>query len=764
MKAPLALIQLTYLDAAVAAVRSDALSEPILIGRDESAAWRPPEGDRTMGARAAVLRMKGGAPLLKAEPGAAFRVNGVEMREHVLRVGDRVSVGDCEISVAPVRERRYYAPCHRLEELGGDRKGTFVELKGENFTVGSAADAGLRRRDDTVSRLHATLTLRGEECWIRDAASRNGTRVNGQRLGGKDRLLRDGDVLSFGPFDYRFLDRAVSHVRTNLAKGVFAVLLTLLVAAGAWYAFYQRAPRVSDYLLAARQYALVERFDDAERMLHEARKAPGFDSVEAAWRTTREHVVAWRATYDAWADFKKNLADGRIQTACKQIGLLSLDRPSVWDWNSQTLEARLAEAREAAMLAQFAFDLWCARYDSDLSDESLCQLAAVRSRYGTDRPGFAEDERPWMKALKRDVVSRMKLFDENERRYVLLTNSLARLATGDPDFSAVTNDVDKTLHETTGRVRLFAHMLGDPLEKLMDDHQAILADARALSALDAAAYGGRPVVTTPDDCACSKSLGDCQLWCVEQRRKLDLASLELRALRRRLRALGADGTDAPSPLVALEDTNRVERAFRCELLKAPRPPRSDRTAPADDEYDRLFGYEYLYTYMMEGYYAFPKDVVMSDFLALAFKPEIQKLWEIYEEIERDLKVLEGKEFSSLMTGPLAELKARLAAWRERIRAVAKSFGGMADAAGAQDPRRAILARGAAIYLTPNAEVEQAVWDDFRKRANWYREHVYTRLYDLNPTDMKKSREAYDWIMSKGLPGSPPVKKAWNYRQ
>src|SRR5690606_280228 len=49
--------------------------------------------------------------------------------------------------------------------------------------VGSAPDSDLVMRDPTVSRLHAELSQRADGLWIRDLGSRNGTYVDGVRVG-----------------------------------------------------------------------------------------------------------------------------------------------------------------------------------------------------------------------------------------------------------------------------------------------------------------------------------------------------------------------------------------------------------------------------------------------------------------------------------------------------------------------------------------------------------------------------------------------------
>lgn len=757
------LIQLTFLDIVVAEIRSDALTAPILIGRDSTAGWQPPAGDRTMPAKAAVLQTRGGALVLKAEPGEKFRLNAVETRERTLRVGDRIALGDCELHVTAAKVRRTYAPYHRLEPLASERRDVFVNLKGEVFTIGCGGDMNLRLEDDTVSQHHATLTLKGDECWVRDDSSRNGTYVNGQRLGGKERLLRDGDILGFGPFEYRFLDCGVSHVRTSPVKNVLVVLMTLFVAGGAWWAFYSNTPDVTQYMLAATQFAAAERFGDAERMLDEAGRARGVDRNMTLLNRQKKQLATWRTTAGVWADFCVNLEQDRFAAAGDQIGQLALDTPSNWSWNEDTLDARLATAREAAKLLQLTTAFWRAVNDSDLPEKAVADLTAERRKLGVDRSDFAKDERKWMQALRTRLCRRVADFDENEKLYASLTNETERLARRETDAKAVRAFAEEIAHKSSGHVSSLAHLMLEPLKKLDADRQMLLADACALAEFDNAAYSGRNLLTQPDDCTFSLSLMRCQAQNVERRRELDLASLEIRAMKKRLVVYGISKDSEPSALRAFEDTNRVERAFRCELLGESRPPRIDRTEPVDDSYDRLFGYEFLHSYMEDGYFAYPNEVNPERLNHAGFMPEIQRLAALGKELDADLKILKGKEFDCIRKGTFAKQITRLEDWARRIVAVRDRFDAIADDSSKTFTRRGILARGAALYLTPHAMITKESWADFRRRFVWQRENVRSRADDINPTQPEKSRQIVDWIMSRGIPGSPAVKKAWNYR-
>ena len=65
------------------------------------------------------------------------------------------------------------------------------------MTLGRAPDQDLRLDHPTVSRRHALLRKAAAGWEIVDLCSTNGTRINGYRVVGAQRL-RAGDIVSFG--------------------------------------------------------------------------------------------------------------------------------------------------------------------------------------------------------------------------------------------------------------------------------------------------------------------------------------------------------------------------------------------------------------------------------------------------------------------------------------------------------------------------------------------------------------------------------------
>jgi adenylate cyclase len=83
-------------------------------------------------------------------------------------------------------------------------------LGSKGLTIGRQLDNDIVLNHAIVSRHHAQIELRGRQAWVRDLDSRNGVFVN--RLRVKEENLSDGDVVTIGPFELCFEDRAAQSV------------------------------------------------------------------------------------------------------------------------------------------------------------------------------------------------------------------------------------------------------------------------------------------------------------------------------------------------------------------------------------------------------------------------------------------------------------------------------------------------------------------------------------------------------------------------
>lgn len=86
----------------------------------------------------------------------------------------------------------------RLKIVSGAFSGHTIGLTRGRFLVGRDRDCQLILDDDFVSRHHCVFILDDWKLRIRDLDSRNGTTLNGTRLGQQEIAVDDGDVISVG--------------------------------------------------------------------------------------------------------------------------------------------------------------------------------------------------------------------------------------------------------------------------------------------------------------------------------------------------------------------------------------------------------------------------------------------------------------------------------------------------------------------------------------------------------------------------------------
>jgi pSer/pThr/pTyr-binding forkhead associated (FHA) protein len=85
---------------------------------------------------------------------------------------------------------------------GGGRVGESFPVEGERMSIGRRPDSEVFLDDVTVSRDHALLIRRGEDWYLDDCGSLNGTYVNRSRI--ESQRLEEGDELQIGKYRLTF--------------------------------------------------------------------------------------------------------------------------------------------------------------------------------------------------------------------------------------------------------------------------------------------------------------------------------------------------------------------------------------------------------------------------------------------------------------------------------------------------------------------------------------------------------------------------------
>ena len=95
-----------------------------------------------------------------------------------------------------------------------------LNLNLDRLVIGRDPDCDIWLNHTSVGLHHAILTRKGSEFWLQDLDSLTGTLVNNERIG--KRLLTDGDSVSVGEYEFRFVDRKRAD-RTGWERALIAV-------------------------------------------------------------------------------------------------------------------------------------------------------------------------------------------------------------------------------------------------------------------------------------------------------------------------------------------------------------------------------------------------------------------------------------------------------------------------------------------------------------------------------------------------------------
>jgi hypothetical protein len=85
---------------------------------------------------------------------------------------------------------------------GGGRVGESFAVEGERMSIGRRPDCDVFLDDVTVSRDHALLIRRGDQWYLDDCGSLNGTYVNRSRI--ESQRLQEGDEVQIGKYKLTF--------------------------------------------------------------------------------------------------------------------------------------------------------------------------------------------------------------------------------------------------------------------------------------------------------------------------------------------------------------------------------------------------------------------------------------------------------------------------------------------------------------------------------------------------------------------------------
>jgi pSer/pThr/pTyr-binding forkhead associated (FHA) protein len=105
----------------------------------------------------------------------------------------------------------------RLSMLRGEWAGETVDIPEGKFLIGREVDCHLQSQSPFVSRHHCVLLRDEFAIRVRDLGSKNGTYVNGERIGSGEPVLSSGDVVSAGEIEFQVIFDQTSEVEPQVS-------------------------------------------------------------------------------------------------------------------------------------------------------------------------------------------------------------------------------------------------------------------------------------------------------------------------------------------------------------------------------------------------------------------------------------------------------------------------------------------------------------------------------------------------------------------
>jgi predicted component of type VI protein secretion system len=90
----------------------------------------------------------------------------------------------------------------KLIVASGKSAGRTIAIKRTKLLIGRAEECDVRPLSEEVSRRHCAVHVGPADVWVEDLGSRNGTFVNGEKIGEKIRV-KDGDIIRVGGLELK---------------------------------------------------------------------------------------------------------------------------------------------------------------------------------------------------------------------------------------------------------------------------------------------------------------------------------------------------------------------------------------------------------------------------------------------------------------------------------------------------------------------------------------------------------------------------------
>lgn len=742
------------------------------IGRASSCALRAARDDLSVSGRHANVYWKGSSLLIEdADSRNGIFRRGVRLKKpHKISDGDVYALGNCSLKCEKgegAKERRG-EQFHRLEYLNGVNAGKAVDIRPDNsgrpFSIGLDPGNTICLADMLVSRHHATLTVKEDgECWLKDNDSRNGTYVNGEPLRGKERLLKDNDKITIAYFDFRFLDRAVSHTRFFLWVKVFAIAATLSIVAGVYVTWVMTSASVDDSLGLTRRQAAERDFAAARQTLDSTRLLRDADKYRAQIDALDAQLERWERTSAEWDKAQELLQAGALASARQVLDPLTGATLDAWVWNGTTAVEEKRRAEWCAQALRRYYDAEDALSEADVgqpehqADNVGVRVAELRA-FMRDSEGMSAGL-PCVAELTNRLHRALGRMETIRAGFMEVDGCIGKLDAFNPDFDALAKQLDAIVQDKSrhGAVRSYADKYKIPCAELAAAKRFIGDEFTDVCAMRFASVREKSaLLRLPKKELCSR-----HPRLSEHRAKLDGHHADAQSLASGLASMvgalanvGVAGDACGLPLEHVLDTGLWKKALSFDCLDG-KPPTSRRKVPAG-AYDELIGVDYTFKSLR----ALPEEYNGWCLKMIGFTPDAVEARKAMEYVDVFVKYVSERPVW-LRKGKLGAFHAfcqDLQRRRANVVEFLSSYKGESDTERGR-VRTQVVAQFYAIYLSGDADIvkRKALSDRFREIRREVSE-LCDRYSNLSDPEEQISVRAQ--ILATGIPGDELLHAKW----
>ena len=740
--------------------------EPVFVGRSHDCALRAPSDETSVSGKHARIYWKGSKVYIEdaGSRNGTFRAGEQVTRPVQMKEGAIFATGNCQVVAGKMEKIGASGPkrCHKLEYANGDKAGKTVEIRmrdgHEDFSLGLDPSCDVCLPDMLVSRRHAVFKLKENgECWIEDLGSRNGTYVNGEKLSGKERLLKDGDRIAIAYFDFRFLDSRYHHTRVHAWVKLATMVVTVCAVVAAYVVLTVTRESSEITMKKARDLAAAAQFDSARELLASALVSRDAQTFRSQIDTLASQIDLWKKTSEDWMAARNDLAAGRFQAARHKLDGLNEGSIDSWVWNAATAAETQKEARFAGTALRLYYNgqdaISAAGHGAVLgSDQPVREILTPLEKFFSDSDRTML-EREYMEKLSeklRAMLAELRIICEG---FDKIDSDLAKISSKDPDFKDTLSNFEKLSVDANvpAAVREYLNHQISPCKAFVAAQVFLEKEFAALVNLD---FDGvrrmEPDLKLPDPEICTRQAKYSDARAAFLQKHVEMQK-EAGALRNIIAGLTAGGVTTSSngdAVNAFTSASNWEKALSFDCFK--RSPPSPRRHDPICVYDDMLGIEFTY----ESLKNLPNAYDGRSSRMVGFEPKCKMALRAFEKAELFVQYLDSENKKYLQDGLVGKYYAqciKVAIAREKLVSVLKSIKG--------SKRRALVASFFAEFFTPRPDttVKNTIAAQFKALSRDVAE--LNEAYRVE-TDPVKQIEIRDKMLETGIPGDPILHPKW----